>query len=71
VWTTEITEQQTDKKIAWQAIDGEVKNDGVVTFQQIGDGQTRGQPPDGRRERVDRGKRRERSSRRRQGSGAS
>ena len=40
-WTTEITEQQPDKKIAWQTIDGEVKNDGVVTFEQIGDGQTR------------------------------
>jgi uncharacterized membrane protein len=40
-WTTEITEQQPDKKIAWKTIEGEVKNDGVVTFEQVGDGQTR------------------------------
>jgi uncharacterized membrane protein len=40
-WTTEITEQQPDEKIAWKTIDGEVKNDGVVTFEQVGDGQTR------------------------------
>jgi uncharacterized membrane protein len=40
-WTTEITEQQPDKKIAWKTIDGEVKNDGVVTFEQVGDTQTR------------------------------
>ena len=40
-WTTEITEQQPDKKIAWKTIDGEVKNDGVVTFEQVGDAQTR------------------------------
>ena len=36
-WTTEITEQQPDKKIAWQTIDGEVKNDGVVKAQVHGD----------------------------------
>jgi len=40
-WTTEITEQQPDEKIAWKTIDGEVKNDGVVTFEQVGDRQTR------------------------------
>jgi uncharacterized membrane protein len=40
-WTTEITEQRPDEKIAWKTIDGEVKNDGVVTFEQVGDGQTR------------------------------
>ena len=28
-------------RIAWKTIDGEVKNDGVVTFEQVGDGQTR------------------------------
>jgi uncharacterized membrane protein len=40
-WTTEITEQQPDEKIAWKTIDGEVKNDGIVTFQQMGDNETR------------------------------
>jgi uncharacterized membrane protein len=40
-WTTEITEQQPDKKVAWKTISGEVKNDGVVTFEQVGDNQTR------------------------------
>jgi uncharacterized membrane protein len=40
-WTTEITDQQPDEKIAWKTIDGEVKNDGVVTFEQVGDGRTR------------------------------
>jgi uncharacterized membrane protein len=40
-WTTEITDQQPDEKIAWKTIDGELKNDGVVTFEQVGDGQTR------------------------------
>ena len=40
-WTTEITKQQPDTRIAWKTIDGEVKNDGVVTFEQVGDGQTR------------------------------
>jgi uncharacterized membrane protein len=40
-WTTEITEQRPDEKIAWKTIDGEVKNDGVVTFEQVGDNQTR------------------------------
>ena len=40
-WTTEITEQQPDKKIAWKTIDGEVKNDGIVTFEPVGDAQTR------------------------------
>jgi uncharacterized membrane protein len=40
-WTTEITEQQPDKKVAWKTIEGEVKNDGVVTFEQVAGGQTR------------------------------
>jgi uncharacterized membrane protein len=40
-WTTEITEQRPDEKIAWKTIDGEVKNDGVVTFERVGDRQTR------------------------------
>src|SRR4029450_12810406 len=40
-WTTEITEQEPDKKVAWKTIEGEVKNDGLVTFEQVGEGQTR------------------------------
>jgi uncharacterized membrane protein len=40
-WTTEITDQQPDKQVAWKTIDGEVKNDGVVSFEQIAEGQTR------------------------------
>jgi uncharacterized membrane protein len=40
-WTTEITEQQPDKKVAWKTIDGEVKNNGTVSFEQIAGGQTR------------------------------
>ena len=40
-WTTEITEQRPDEKIAWKTIGGEVKNDGVVTFEQLGNNQTR------------------------------
>jgi uncharacterized membrane protein len=40
-WTTEITEQRPDEKVAWTTIEGEVKNDGVVTFQSMGDAQTR------------------------------
>jgi uncharacterized membrane protein len=40
-WTTEIVEQQPDKRVAWKTIEGEVKNDGVVTFEQVADGQTR------------------------------
>jgi uncharacterized membrane protein len=40
-WTTEITEQRPDEKVAWKTIEGEVKNDGVVTFQSMGDAQTR------------------------------
>jgi uncharacterized membrane protein len=40
-WTTEITEQHSDEKIAWKTIEGEVKNDGVVTFEALGDNQTR------------------------------
>lgn len=40
-WTTEITDQEPDQKIAWKTVDGEVRNDGVVTFDQVGDSQTR------------------------------
>jgi uncharacterized membrane protein len=40
-WTSEITEQQPDERIAWKTIDGEVTNDAVVTFEQVGDGLTR------------------------------
>ncbi|HYZ79151.1 MAG TPA: SRPBCC family protein [Gaiellaceae bacterium] len=40
-WTSEITEQAPDERIAWKTIDGAVKNDGVVTFEQVGDGLTR------------------------------
>jgi uncharacterized membrane protein len=40
-WTAEITEQRPDEKIAWRTIEGELKNDGVVTFEQVGDNQTR------------------------------
>jgi uncharacterized membrane protein len=40
-WTTEITDQQPDEKVAWKTIEGEVRNDGVVTFEQVGDNQTR------------------------------
>ena len=40
-WTTEITEQQPDEKVAWKTIEGEVKNDGVVTFESIAGDQTR------------------------------
>jgi uncharacterized membrane protein len=40
-WTTEITEQKPDERIAWKTIEGEVKNDGIVTFEQVGDGLTR------------------------------
>ena len=40
-WTTEITEQRPDERVAWKTIEGEVKNDGVVTFEPMGDAQTR------------------------------
>jgi uncharacterized membrane protein len=40
-WTTEITEQEPDKKVAWKTIAGEVKNDGVVTFEPVAGGQAR------------------------------
>jgi uncharacterized membrane protein len=40
-WVTEITEQKPDEKIAWKTTEGEVKNDGVVTFEESGDSQTR------------------------------
>jgi uncharacterized membrane protein len=40
-WTTEITEQQPDEKVAWKTIAGEVRNDGIVTFDEVGENQTR------------------------------
>ena len=40
-WTTEITEQRPDEKVAWKTIEGEVKNDGVVTVEPMGEAQTR------------------------------
>ena len=40
-WTTEITEQHPDEKISWKTIEGEVKNDGIVTFEKMGDEETR------------------------------
>jgi uncharacterized membrane protein len=40
-WTTEITDQRPDEKVAWKTIDGQVKNDGVVTFEAVGDDRTR------------------------------
>src|SRR4026209_513435 len=41
-WTTEITEQRPDEKVAWKTIEGEVKNDGVVTFGPMGGARDRG-----------------------------
>jgi len=40
-WTTEIVDQQPDQRIAWKTIEGEVRNDGIVTFEQVAEGQTR------------------------------
>ena len=40
-WTTEIVDQQPDEKISWKTISGEVTNDGIVTFQKLGDDTTR------------------------------
>jgi uncharacterized membrane protein len=40
-WTTEITDQKPDEKVAWKTIEGELKNDGVVQFERVGDRQTR------------------------------
>ena len=40
-WTTEIVDQKPDQRIAWKTIDGEVRNDGIVTFQPVGESQTR------------------------------
>jgi uncharacterized membrane protein len=40
-WTTEITEQQPDEKVAWKTIEGEIQNDGVVTFEAVAEDQTR------------------------------
>ena len=40
-WTTEIVEQRPDEKVEWKTTEGEVRNDGVVTFEQVGDDRTR------------------------------
>ena len=40
-WTTEITEQRPDEKVAWKTIAGELRNDGIVTFDEVGENQTR------------------------------
>ena len=40
-WTTEVIEQKPDEKIAWKTIEGEVRNDGIVTFEQVGGRHTR------------------------------
>jgi uncharacterized membrane protein len=39
-WEAEITEQIPDERIAWRSISG-VPNDGVVTFQKVGDARSR------------------------------
>jgi uncharacterized membrane protein len=39
-WRAEITEQDPDRRIAWRSTDG-ARNDGVVTFEPIGDGRSR------------------------------
>ena len=40
-WTTEIVDQQPDQRIAWKTVDGEVRNDGIVTFEPLGENATR------------------------------
>ena len=40
-WTTEIVEQRPGEKVAWKTVDGEVRNDGVVTFAPVAAGHTR------------------------------
>jgi uncharacterized membrane protein len=39
-WRAEITEQTPDRRIAWRSIDG-AKNNGVVSFETMGDGRPR------------------------------
>jgi uncharacterized membrane protein len=39
-WRAEITEQEPDRRIAWRSTDG-ARNDGVVTFEPIGDARSR------------------------------
>ena len=39
-WRAEITEQESDRRIAWRSTDG-ARNDGVVTFEPVGDGRSR------------------------------
>jgi uncharacterized membrane protein len=39
-WRAEITEQEPDRRIAWRSTGG-ARNDGVVTFEPIGEGRSR------------------------------
>jgi uncharacterized membrane protein len=39
-WRAEITEQEPDRRIAWRSTGG-ARNDGVVTFEPIGDARSR------------------------------
>ncbi|MYZ36335.1 MULTISPECIES: SRPBCC family protein [unclassified Streptomyces] len=38
---TEIIDQIPDERVAWRTVSGEVKQEGVVTFQRLGDAHTR------------------------------
>jgi uncharacterized membrane protein len=39
-WRAEIVEQEPDRRIMWRSTEG-ARNDGAVTFERIGDGQSR------------------------------
>ena len=39
-WRAQIAEQEPDRRIAWRSTEG-ARNDGVVTFEPIGDGRSR------------------------------
>lgn len=39
-WLAEITEQEPDRRVAWQSTEG-AKNAGVVSFDRLGEGRTR------------------------------
>jgi uncharacterized membrane protein len=39
-WRAEIVEQEPDRRITWRSTEG-ARNDGAVTFERIGDGQSR------------------------------